>query len=308
MSELRAALGDYLIVRRRLGYQLDKAEELLSGFVGYLEQQGATHITTDLALAWATRPAGAHPAWWRHRLGAVRGFARYLRCADPRTEVPPTDLLPATQPRMTPYLYSEGDIARLMAVAHDLAPAFRGTTYETVIGLLVVSGLRIGEVLRLGRDDIDEDRLALVVRRSKPGSSREVPLHETTMETLRSYARLRDREFPVLVSESFFVSARGTPLAYTTVRTTFRELVSAAGLEGRGARCRPRIHDIRHSFAVASVVNWYREGADVDAKLPALSAALGHVDPASTYWYLEAAPELLAIVAKRLATVLSELP
>lgn len=161
MSELRAALGDYLIVRRRLGYQLDKAEELLSGFVGYLEQQGATHITTDLALAWATRPAGAHPAWWRHRLGAVRGFARYLRCADPRTEVPPTDLLPATQPRMTPYLYSEGDIARLMAVAHDLAPAFRGTTYETVIGLLVVSGLRIGEVLRLGRDDIDEDRLVL---------------------------------------------------------------------------------------------------------------------------------------------------
>lgn len=308
MNQFRTALRDYLAVRRSLGYQLDKAEELLTDFVGYLEGQGATHITTELALAWATRPAGAHPAWWRHRLGAVRGFARHLQCADPRTEVPPSDLLPATQPRMTPYLYSETEIAALMAAARGLVPAFRGATYETLIGLLVVSGMRIGEVLRLGRDDVDEDRLAIVVRRSKPGSSREVPLHETTMEALHAYARLRDQRFSVPSSQRFFISAKGAGLCYTTVRTTFRELVRTAGLEGRGVRCRPRIHDIRHSFAVASVLRWYREGADVDAKLPLLSAVLGHVDPASTYWYLEAAPELLAIVADRLGAVLSELP
>ena len=246
MSDLRGALDDYLVVRRSLGYQLDKAEELLTSFVGYLESQGATYITTELALAWATSPAGAHPAWWRHRLGAVRGFARHLQCDDPRTEVPPSDLLPATQPRMTPYLYSERDIALMMAAAHDLTPVLRGATYETLIGLLVVSGLRIGEAIRLGRGDVDEDRLALVVRRSKPGSSREVPLHETTLDGLRAYARLRDHEFPVPRSHSLFVSERGTRLCYTTVRTTFRCLIGTAGLEGRGARCRPRIHDIRH--------------------------------------------------------------
>ena len=308
MSELRTALDDYLVVRRSLGYQLDKAEQLLTSFIGYLEEQGATHITTELALAWATRPAGAHPAWWRSRLGAVRGFARHLLSVDPQTEVPPADLLPATQPRMTPYLYSEVEIAGLMAAARGLSPGFHAATYETLIGLLVVSGLRIGEVIRLDRDDIDEDRLALVVRRSKPGSSREVPLHETAVEVLRAYARLRDRHFPVLVSQSFFVSMRGTRLCETSLRGTYRQLIGRVGLEGRGTRCRPRIHDIRHSFAVESVLRWYREGADVDAKLPLLSAVLGHVDPASTYWYLEAAPELLAIVAERLGEVLGELP
>ncbi len=266
MSDLRGALDDYLVVRRSLGYQLDKAEELLTGFVGYLESQGATYVTTELALAWATSPAGAHPAWWRHRLGAVRGFARHLQCGDPRTEVPPSDLLPATQPRMTPYLYSETDIALVMAAAHDLTPVFRGATYEALIGLLVVSGLRIGEAIRLDRGDVDEDRLAVVVRRSKPGSSREVPLHETTLDQLRAYARLRDHEFPVPRSQNLFVSTQGTALAYSTVRTTFRELIGRCGLEGRGARCRPRIHDIRHSFAVASKIS------DV-----ALSATLGTV-------------------------------
>lgn len=306
MSDLHTALDDYLVVRRSLGYQLDKAEELLTGFVRYLDDEGATHITTELALAWATLPAGAHPAWWRHRLGAVRGFARHLQSVEPRTEVPPADLLPAAQPRMTPYLYSETDIAGLMAAAHNLAPALRGATYEALIGLLVVSGLRIGEAIRLDRDDIDEDRLALVVRRSKPCCSREVPLHATTVEVLHAYARQRDHEFPVPRSQSLFISERGTRLCYTTVRTTFRGLIGTAGLEGRGTRCRPRLHDIRHSFAVASVLSWYREGADVDAKLPLLSAVLGHVDPASTYWYLETAPELMAVVADRLGALLGE--
>lgn len=308
MSELRTALDDYLVVRRSLGYQLDKAGRLLTDFVGYVEEQGATHVTTELALAWATRPAGAHPAWWRHRLGAVRGFANHLLSVDTRTEVPPTDLLPASRPRMTPYLYSEMELAGLMAAAHNLSPALRGATYETLIGLLVVSGLRIGEALSLDQDDIDEDRLALVVRRSKPGSSREVPLHETTIEALRTYARLRDRQFPAPRSQGFFVGMQGTRLCQTSLRATYRELIHHVGLEGRGTRCRPRIHDIRHSFAVGTLLHWYREGADVDAKLPLLSAMLGHVDPASTYWYLEAAPELLAIIADRLGTVLGDLP
>lgn len=308
MNELHAALRDYLAVRRSLGYQLEETEHLLTDFVGYLQGRDATRVTTELALAWATAPRQAHPAWWRHRLGVVRGFARHLATLDPSTEVPPTDLLPAVMPRMTPYLYSDADISGLMAAARDLTPALRAATYATLVGLLVVSGLRIGEATGLDRADVDEAALALVVRRAKPGSAREVPLHETAVEALRGYARLRDHHFPVPRSPSFFVSIRGTRLCRSAVNETFHELIRRAGLEGRGARCRPRIHDVRHSFAVASLLRWHREGADVDAKLPLLSAMLGHVDPASTYWYLEAAPELLALVAQRLEHVLGELP
>lgn len=281
MNELHAALRDYLAVRRSLGYQLEETEHLLTDFVGYLQGRDATRVTTELALAWATAPRQAHPAWWRHRLGVVRGFARHLATLDPSTEVPPTDLLPAVMPRMTPYLYSDADLIGLMAAARDLTPALRAATYATLVGLLVVSGLRIGEATGLDRADVDEAALALVVRRAKPGSAREVPLHETAVEALRCYARLRDRHFPVPRSPSFFVSIRGTRLCRSAVNDTFHELIRRAGLEGRGTRCRPRIHDIRHSFAVASLLHWHREGADVDAKLPLLSAMLGHVDPAS---------------------------
>lgn len=167
-----------------------------------------------------------------------------------------------------------------------------------------------GHGQRLGAQndgDVDQDALLLAVRKAKPGSARTVPLHETTAGALRGYARLRDRHFPEPASPGFFVSARGTRLAYSDANKTFRELIRRAGLQGRGERRRPRAHDLRHSFAVATVLRWYREGADVDARLPLLSAMLGHADPASTYWYLQAAPELLALVAQRLQQATGEL-
>jgi integrase/recombinase XerD len=167
--------------------------------------------------------------------------------------------------------------------------------------------MRIGEALGLDDGDVDQDALLLAVRKAKPGSARTIPLHETTAGALRGYARLRDRHFPERRTTSLFVSARGTRLAYSDANKTFRELIRRAGLEGRGERHRPRAHDLRHSFAVATVLRWYREGADVDARLPLLSAMLGHADPASTYWYLQAAPELLALVAQRLQQATGEL-
>ena len=200
------------------------------------------------------------------------------------------------------------DIARLMAAARALTPALRAATYETLIGLLVVSGLRIGEAIGLDQTDVDGGALLVVVRHAKRGSSREVPLHETTIQALRAYAKLRDRHFPEPRSQSLFVSTRGTRICQSAVNDTFPGLVRHAGLDGRGERCRPRIHDIRHSFAVRTLLDWYQQGANVDARLPLLSSYLGHVNPASTYWYLEAAPELLAIVGKRLEGVLGELP
>lgn len=302
MSELRTALRDYLALRRALGYTLKETEWLLTSFVTYLEEHGEPHVTAARALAWATRPAAASPRWWQHRLGAIRLFARYLAAIDPHTEVPPGGLLPAAYTRATPYLYSQGDITALLGVAGALSPPLRASTYQTLIGLLVVSGLRIGEAIALDRSDVDD--AALAVRKAKPGSARTIPLHPSTAEALRRYARLRDQRFPVPATPGFFVSTRGTRLAYSDANKTFRALTRQAGLEGRSRRHRPRAHDLRHSFAVETLLRWYREGADVDARLPLLSAMLGHAAPASTYWYMQAAPELLAVVAERLQQVL----
>ncbi len=308
MSTLRDAVGDYLAIRRKLGYSLKRDGHLLPDFVAYLESIGADFVTTALALAWAMQPSSAHPHWWRQRLGIVRGFARYLSTINPLNEVPPMDLLPAHRPRITPYLYSDEEIAALLAAARTLLPSFRAATYETLIGLVVATGLRIGEAIALDRNDVDLAEGSLVVRLAKFGKTREVWLHDSTINALRAYARTRDQHWPVATTPRFFVSARGIALESNSVHYTFRQLVNAAHLEGHGARCRPRPHDLRHSFAVRTLLAWYRAGVEVEPELPLLSTHLGHIKPASTYWYLEAAPELLAIAGQRLEHVLGELP
>jgi len=309
MSELHDAVDNYLTMRRKLGYVLVDAGRLLPDFVAYMEQHDARHVTTELAVAWATVPSGVNPIWWRQRLIAVRGFAQYLKHFDQSTEVPPADVLRASYSRVTPYLYSAADIAALMSAAQTLSPPLRAATYETLIGLLATTGVRIGEAIGLDRTDLDVAAMLLRVRRTKTGTQREVPLHETTISALRAYLQVRDDQFLKHESESLFVSIRGTRICQAAVNDTFPVLVDRAGLSGRGARCRPRIHDLRHSFAVRSLLDWYEQGvADIDVRLPLLSSVLGHVNPASTYWYLEAAPELMAIVSARLEGVLGELP
>ena len=306
-ADLSAALDSYLAMRRGLGFKLVDAGSLLPDFVDYLHHHGAEHVSTNMALAWATLPANTHPLWWRQRLGIVRGFAEYMRTIDPDTEVPPRELLPARQQRVAPYLYSAEDITALMTAARFLNPPLRASTYETIIGLLAVTGLRLGEALGLNREDIDGNQLLLIVRRAK-GGGRKVPLHETTLQALRHYFEGVDRSFPVPVSPSVFVSIRGTRMSKDSIHATFPHLIDMAGLTGRGQRPRPRPHDLRHSVAVRQLIDWYEQGVDVDARMPLLSAFLGHSDPASTYWYLQAAPELFAIVGARLEEFLGELP
>ncbi len=308
MTDLRAAVDEYLAIRRTLGYSLKRDGHLLPDFVAYVEATSTVSVTTALALAWAMRPSNAHPHWWRQRLGIVRGFTRYLNTIDPLNEVPPKDLLPAHRSRITPYLYSDEEIAGLLAAARTLSPALRAATYETLVGLVVVTGLRIGEAIRLDRTDVDLDEGSIVVRRAKFGKTREVWLHDSTIHALHAYARTRDQHWPVVATPRFFLSARGTALESSIVHYTFRRLVRAAHLEGHGARCWPRPHDLRHSFAVRTLLAWYRAGLEVEPQLPLLSTHLGHVKPASTYWYLEAAPELLAIAGQRLENLLGELP
>lgn len=300
MSALRVELEHYLTIRRALGFKLARAELLLADFCRYLDAIGAETVTTDNAFAWASLPPNGSSSWWGQRLSVVRAFACHLHAIDPVHEVPPSGLLPARSHRAVPYLYSDADIAALLAAARELRSPLRAATFETLVGLLAVSGLRIGEALRLDRGDVDLHDGVLRIRQTKFGKSRDVPLHTSTVDALAVYTARRDHLCPRPRDPAFFVSVAGTRVLYCNFHLGWLDIVARAGLESRSARCRPRPHDARHSFAVRTLLGWYRDGVDVGAHMPLLSTYLGHVHPANTYWYLSATPELLSLVAARL--------
>ncbi len=300
MTGLRETLAGYLDLRRGLGFKLARDEKLLEQFIGWLEHRGATTVTVADALAWATLPAGASPGWLRMRITVVRGFAAYLATLDPAAEVPPASLLPGGSHRAVPYLYSASDIAALMAQAIWLRTPLRTATIQTLTGVLAVTGARIGEVIALDDSDFDPGQGMLLVRHAKFGKHRLLPLHPTTVTAVQDYRRLRDQVFPRPVSEALLIFTAGTRLLNYNVSVTFTRLARRAGLAARPGGSHPRPHHLRHSFAVASLLDWCRDGGDIAARMPLLSAYLGHADPAGTYWYLHAAPELLAEAARRL--------
>lgn len=298
-SPLSQHLTDYLAVRRALGFKLVFPGQVLPQFVAYLETAGASTVTVELAVAWAGLPQGrVQPISLAHRLGAVRGFARWLATIDPATEVPPCGIWPSTTPRPAPYLWSETEILTLLDAARQLTSPIQAATHETLFGLLACTGMRVGETIGLARNDVDFDAGLITIRDGKFGRSRLVPLHPTTTEALRSYAVCRDRLCPNHRATAFFVSTVGTPLNYSGVRQTFVKLTTAAGL--RTPTVRPRIHDLRHAFTVQTLLNWHRAGLDVGSRMAMLSTYLGHVNTSGTYWYLSAAPELMELVAARL--------
>ena len=298
MSHLRNALADYLTLRRALGYKMDKAERLLGQFTAFAEERGETHIRTETALAWATKPAGAAAIWTSRRLAEVRLFARHLQTLDPRTEVPPADLLPAQTRRATPYLYTPPEIAALMQATAILRGPHVQATYRTLIGLLAVTGMRIGEAIGLDRDDFDAGSGMVTIRHGKFDKARALPLHPSTVAALDDYLRRDDRPRPASMPP-LLISSRGKRLRYGTVQPIFHKLLHHCGIAPRSAACRPRIHDLRHSFAVSTIVDDYRSG-DPGSRLAILSTYLGHADPGATYWYLSAAPELLGLAGERL--------
>ncbi len=301
MSALAVAVADYLVVRRALGYKLARSEKLLAQFVAYCDQAGATTVRTETAVAWAQLPAGGSAWWWSQRLGVVRVFASWLQARDPSCEVPPADVFgPTPNRRAVPYLYTDAEIAALMDATSRLRYPLERATYRTLVGLLAVSGLRIGEAIALDRDDIDLEQAQLTVWRSKFGKSRIVALHPTSVDVLAAYSSLRDELCPYPKAASFFVSSAGTRLIYCNVSSLFHKLVRVAGLAPRSDRCRPRMHDFRHRFAVLTLLDWHQSGVDVEAHLVELSTFMGHADPKHTYWYLSATPELFALAADRL--------
>lgn len=300
MSDLEQALADYLQLRHSLGHQLADAGRVLPSFVSHLQAQGISTVTIEAALAWSQRPATETiTSVGARRMTAVRGFARYLAGIDEHTQVPPLGLMPHPQRRRRAFIYSVADIDAVMnQITCSMSSALRIATYQTLIGLLSVSGLRIGEAIKLDRSDIDWNEGVLLIRESKFGKSRLVPLHPSTIAVLAEHAELRDALVPRPKEPSFFVSLTRKRLSYAVVSQTFRMLIDNAGV-GSTAPSPPRLHDLRHTFAVRTLLEWYRRGEDVQAKIPSLSTYLGHREPASTYWYLSATPELLAMAAAR---------
>jgi integrase/recombinase XerD len=295
MSPLQTALNEYLTVRRALGHKLRLSGRLLQRFVEFADHAGAIWITTELALEWATRPADAQPAQWANRLGMVRRFAQYCSAIDPRTAVPPPDLLPHRYRRPAPYVYRDDEIARLLEAATRLLSVIglRPHTYATLFGLYVATGMRCNEPLQLNRDQVDLMDGVLTIRDTKFGKSRYVPVHLSTQGALQHYATCRDRLCHNPASPSFFLSDRGTRLTEWSVRWTFVKLSHEIGLRGAGDSRGPRLHDLRHRLAVNTLLRWYRDGTDVERHLPELSTYLGHAHITDTYWYLTATPELL---------------
>jgi integrase len=293
-ASLRERADEYLRLRRALGFQLAREGRILPQFTDYLEQQGAATVTAEHAIAWAQLPQGVHPVTWTHRLTAVRGFAAWLRTIDPASEVPPRGVFPGQGKRPAPFIFSDSDITRMMAACAGLRPAMRAATCTVLSGLIAVTGIRLGEALAIPAGGIDLDAGLLPVMPAKSRCQRILPLHPTTVDALAEYAALRAGAHPD--AATFFVSDQGTPLRQGPALTAFRQACTAAGIEGR-----PRIHDLRHSLAVNTLLQWYRSGEDVAAQMPALSGYLGHVNPEGTYWYISAVPELMQLAAERAA-------
>jgi integrase len=306
MSKLHDALQEYLQLRRHLGCKLRCHGTTLRNFVSFAERANASYITTDLALRWVQQPRHVQPATRASRLGMVRRFAIWLSASDPRTEIPPTGLLPHRYERKRPYIYSDAEIAKLVRAAMQIpsATGLKGRTYSTIFGLLAVTGMRISEALALDRDDVNLDEGILRIRRTKFGKSRLVAIHESTRRILVDYAHARDRLIrrPVV---AFFVSEKGRRVTQWAARDNFANVSRQVGLRGprKGGRRHghgPRLHDMRHRFAACNLLRWYRTGIDVEREIPKLATYLGHVHVNDTYWYIEAIPELLELAARKL--------
>lgn len=304
MTSLAKAVDEYLALRRGLGFKLREATRQLPRFVQFVEDEGASFITIALALRWAQQNPEASSVIHADRLGMVRRFAAWRSGQDPRTEIPPTRLLPRRYTRPAPYIYTMPEIEKIVASAAALpsAKGLRGPTLSTLFGLLAVTGMRVGEAVALNRTDVDLTAGTLVIREGKLGKSRIVPIHATTQQILEHYSARRDAALPGVKEAAFFISERGRRISSGTADDNFFTVACAMGLRvstdghrGRG----PRLHDLRHRFAVSTLIHWYQTGADVDREIPKLATYLGHKGPAEVYWYLQAVPELLEFATER---------
>jgi integrase len=295
---IREQAERYLELRRCLGCAMTGSGRMVTDFAATLDASGQAAITIAAALDWAAENKAATPGHWRTRLSAARGFARHVHALDPASQLIPHDLIPAPARRKPPYLYSAGEVAALVHAAGLITTPAAAAAMEALVSLIAASGLRSGEALGLDRADVNLDGAVLTVT-GKNGLGRLVPLHPSAAGMLARYAARRDTLCPQ-PSPAFFVTRTGRRATQRWADETFARLLALAGITTPPGRRRPRIHDLRHTFAVETVAGWYRDGLDARARMPLLSAFLGHSGPEATYWYLEAAPVLLSQAAARL--------
>ena len=293
-TSLHEHVEEYLRLRQALGFKLQRQGQVLVQYADYLAEHGAVTVTAENAVAWAQLPQGVRPGTWTERLGAARGFAAWLRTDGPAAEVPPAGVFPGQDKRPAPFIFSGDEIIRMHAACGSLRPAFRAATYSALFGLIAVTGIRRSEALSIPAGGIDLDAGLLPVSPAKSRCERVLPLHPTATAALAEYDELRSRRHPS--ATAFFVTSRGRRICGPAALTAFRQACAIAGIPGQ-----PRIHDLRHSLAVTTLLEWYRSGKDVAAEIPALSAYLGHVNPEGTYWYISAVPELMRLAAERAA-------
>jgi len=306
MITLTDHLQQYIVIRRSFGYRLITPERVLRRFTEFADAQGISHVTSDLFLRWKDEFGSANNNTWSARLGMIRGFAQWLASIDPLTTVPPADLILGKARRTRPYIYTNEQVTAIVEEALKLPSGYglRGLTCSTLFGLIAVTGLRVSEAIRLDDEDVDLDEAVVTVRRGKNGKSRFVPILPCTVSRLLLYRSERNR----LVGNGtpgFFLFESGKRLTVSTAQYNFAQVCQKIGLRERVRfykhGCGPRIHDLRHTFAVRTIVDWYRRGLDPDREMSKLSTYLGHAAPENTYWYIEAVPELLQLASKRAA-------
>jgi integrase len=308
LIDLRAKVDDYLAERHRLGFELRNMALALASFASYAEHIGHQGpLTTDVMAGWARQDKTQNQTMgtWARRLKVLRPFTRWLRQFEPRTEVPDASVFGPVPGRMAPHIYREAGIVELLAAARSLNPqgGLRPATFETLFGLIAAAGLRVSEALSLLDTDVDLSDGTLMVRQTKFAKSRLLPLHPSTVEVLVGYRQLRSRQVQTTADTPFFVGTQGQrlgqPLGDRQVHRIFIELRDQLGWVDRGAHGNPRIHDLRHSFAVRRLMLWHEQGIDVDQAMLTLSTYLGHAKISNTYWYLTGVPELMALAGSK---------
>jgi len=308
---LSLELQRYLTIRRNLGYNLSTSERVLKRFVSFLEEENETHITSELFLQWKQVFGKANQSTWANRLGMIRLFAAWLHSLDSRHQIPPRSLISGRYRRKRPYIYNDDEIRKIVKTAAILPSrnGIREITYSTFFGLIAVTGLRISETISLNNKDIDLRNGIITLHNGKNHKSRILPVTECTTACLKEYVRKRNRLLGQ-EPEPFFVSDNGVRLTDCTVRYNFAVVCQRIGLRPQQRFHKhgigPRIHDLRHTFAVKVMINWYKDGKNIDREMLKLVTYLGHNNLSHTYWYIEAVPELLALASKRTEEALTQ--
>lgn len=301
MKPIQQAVQDYLNLRRALGFELAAHKNTLRDFALFLEKRGAAYVTADLTVEFAKKTRTGSRYSFIRRLSIIRGFAMHRSTQDTRTEIIPAGLFPYREQRLKPYIYSPSEIQQLVDTCKTIPTrGLQNYTYSCVIGLLAVTGMRRGEVVRLNDDCADLENGILKVENTKFNKSRFIPLHSSTIAVLREYKERRNELHPTALTPSFFVSGKGQSLKKGEIWRFFVRASKSIGLRKESDRRGPRIHDLRHSFAVHTMIRWYQQGKNVDQCIAQLSTYLGHDCPENTYWYLTAVPELMVLAARRL--------